>query len=481
MRTATMNLQEGRQRMAENISARRVEGDRLVESLVNRGGIGEGLKEAYGRDADRVRNLAFAIKHTEDHFRKLTESQISSAFSTTPENVMRVLRLGYLNTCRQDAFWETGLQTARDVFYSLEPAYAKTLRGATAGKVMYEDSSFRSVGESTVAVFAETPNATIKTFTIASIADAPIRPNTVLIDIGNAVSARDDGKGNIVGTDLAGGAITGTINYADGATSITFATAPAVGAALALEASISLEADDDLSVTQAVELKLRAIPFTLREYPIYGSFSKMTDLLLGTTVEVDAEEAYLRSMADELRKSLDFQAFRLGYRQALKNAGTAGPVVFNMTGAVGESETDRVQAISRYIGKAGNKMYSDLLRGGVSKIYGGPSAVDVLTMHDKWSDTGAMSANGIHKLGMLGNIDVFKTPTQIVPDNQLVCVYKNPDAPEDVFMAIGTLVPMHVTDKIELPNRNTEFGVASYGDIQIVNQRYAQLIQIDNL
>lgn len=481
MRTAMHNLNEAKQRMTEEVASRRREGDQLVESLVLRPGIGEGLREAYGRDADRVRNLAFAIKHTEDHFSRLSESQISSAFGTTPENVMRVLRLGYLNTCRQDAFWEVTMQTARDVFYHLEPIYGKTLRGATKGKVMYESDAWRSASEVEMVAVNETPNGTIKSFSTTAPADGlPVRPFTVGLYVNKARVGNDDGKGNIAGELIDGSAVTGTINYNTGVVALSFATAPATAAVVEVELGLSLEADSDLSITQSAELQLRATPFTLTEYPIYGEFSKMTELLLGTTVEVEAEEAYLRSMADELRKSLDFQAFRKGYGQALKNA-KGSPVEFSMKGAVGESEVDRVQAISRYIGKAGNKMYSDLLRGGVSKIYGGPSAVDVLTMHDKWSDTGAQTQNGIHKLGMLGNIDVFKTPTSIVPDDELVCVYKNPDAPEDVFMIIGTLVPMHVTDKIETANRNTSFGVASYGDVRIVNPNYAQIIKITDL
>lgn len=477
MRTAMNSLQEQKENMNEFIASRRAEGDRLVESLLGRKNLNtdNSLREAYDRAPDRVRNLAFIIRNTEDHFRKLGESQISTTFKTTPENVMRVLRLGYLNTCRQDAFWEVGLQTARDVFYNLKPTYGKTLRGATAGNAMFESPEWRSASESEIATVVEVPNGTIKTFTVASIANGPLQPWTVNVIRANAIVGRDDGKGGLAGDDF-----TGTINYDTGAVSITFGTAPAASTVIQVEAAISLEGDDDLSVTQSVQLTLEATPFVLREYPIYGSFSKKLELLIGTTIEVDAEDAYLRAMADELRKSLDMQAFRLGYRQALRNSA-GSPVIFDMQGAVGESESDRVQAVSRYIGKAGNKMYSQLLRGGVSKIYGGPSAVDVLTMHDKWSDAGAQTQNGIHKLGMLGQIDVFKTPVEIVPDNQMVCVYKNPDMPEDVFMILGTLVPMHVTDKLETADRNTTFGVASYGDVQIVNKNYAQLIQIDHL
>ena len=194
---------------------------------------------------------------------------------------------------------------------------------------------------------------------------------------------------------------------------------------------------------------------------------------------MDAQEAYLRAMADELRKTLDIQAFTLASRQAHANSG-ANPVVFNMQGAVGEAETNRIQVISRYIDKTGTKIYDNLFRGGVTVIFGGTTATGVLTGHNRWNDTGAQDANGIYKLGNLGEIPVFRVPSEVCPASDLVCVYKNRQLPEDVFLIIGTLLPLHVTDKLELPGRNTEFGVASYGDMQILNKGYAEILRIEN-
>ena len=172
---------------------------------------------------------------------------------------------------------------------------------------------------------------------------------------------------------------------------------------------------------------------------------------------MDAQEAYLRAMADELRKTLDIQAFTLASRQAHTNS--AGNVVeFNMQGAVGEAETNRIQIISRYIDKVGTRIYDKLFRGGVSVIFGGPLATGVLTGHNRWNDTGAQDANGIYKLGNIGDIPVFRVPTEVCPNEDLVCVYKNRQLPEDVFLIIGTLLPLHVTDKLEFPGLADLFG-----------------------
>ena len=482
MRTATRKLSEAqlREEQEKRIGERNRLGEHLVRGLIQRPYFGKGIEEAYAKHPDRVMNLAFAVKNVEEHLRDLSETQISSTLGTTPENILRVLRLGYLNTCRQDAFWEMGLATAHDIFFYLEPKYHKDLRGARAGDIMFESKSWRSASDEGEWESEESADGTAVTFSFqATAAELPLTPFTVKIHKGPGLVANDNGRGQISGQDSDGNAITGTVNYATGAGTVTFSVPPSAGMSVVMAGSIALEADTDLNITQRVDLTLRACPFTLREYPITASFSKKLELTLGTSYKVDAQEAYLRAMADELRKTLDIQAFTLASRQAHTNSA-ANTITFNMQGAVGESEMERIQVISRYLDKAGMKIYERLFRGGVSVIFGGPLATGVLTGHNRWNDTGAQDANGIYKLGNLGDIPVFRVPTEVCPDNDLVCVYKNRQLPEDVFLVIGTLLPLHVTDKLEFPGRNTEFGVASYGDMQILNRGYAEVLRIEN-
>jgi hypothetical protein len=470
-----------KEEQAKRFGERKRLGESLVHDLTKRPYFGKGIAEAYTKHPDRVINLAFAIKNVEEHLSDLTEAQISSTLGATPENILRVLRLGYLNTCRQDAFWEMGLATAHDIFFYLEPKYRKTLRGATAGEITYESKSWRSVSDEGEWTANEAATGSLKTFTFTPTAnEIPLTPYTIRIVVNGNLVASDNGKGVVSGADINGAAITGTVNYDTGAGSVTLTgAAPAASSVIAMAGSIALEKDNDLEITQSVDLSLRAVPFTLREYPITASFSKKLELTLGTSYKVDAQEAYLRAMADELRKTLDIQAFTLASRQAHRNSA-ASPVTFNMNGAVGEAETNRIQVITRYIDKVGVKIYNKLFRGGVSVIFGGPTATGVLTGHNRWNDTGAQDANGIYKLGNLGDIPVFRVPTEVCADTDLVCVYKNRQLPEDVFLMIGTLLPLHVTDKLELPGRNTEFGVASYGDMQILNRGYAEVLTIQN-
>jgi hypothetical protein len=278
MKTVMRNLSEAqlKEEQAKKLGERKRIGEGLVHSLAQRPYFGKGIVEAYNKYPDRVMNLAFAVKNVEEHLSELTETQITSTLGTTPENILRVLRLGYLNTCRQDAFWEMGLATAHDVFFYLEPKYKKTLRGANAGDVMYESKSWRSASDEGEWAANEAVDGTAVTFTFSpTAAEIPLTAYTVKIYAGYNLVANDNGKGIIAGVDINGGAITGTVNYATGVGSVTFATAPA--------ASTALEKDTDLTITQAVELALRGCHFTLREYPITASFSKNLELTLGTS------------------------------------------------------------------------------------------------------------------------------------------------------------------------------------------------------
>jgi len=482
MRTAMRKLSEAqiKEEQAKRLGERKKLGESLVRGLSRRPYFGKGIEEAYHKYPDRVMNLAFAVKNVEEHLSELTEAQISSTLGTTPENVLRVLRLGYLNTCRQDAFWEMGLATAHDVFFYLEPKYRKNLRGAAAGDIMFESKSWRSASDEGEWEAAKPADGTNLTFSFAATAaELPLTPFTIRIFKGRSLVANDNGRGSISGSDTDGTDIKGSVDYKTGAASVSFSAAPAAGMEVIMSGSIALEADTDLNITQSLDLVLRAVPFTLREYPITASFSKKLELTLGTSYKVDAQEAYLRAMADELRKTLDIQAFTLASRQAHTNSGNK-PITFNMQGAVGESEVDRIQVISRRLDMVGAKIYEKLFRGGVSVIFGGPLATGVLTGHNRWNDTGAQDANGIYRLGNVGDIPVFRVPTEVCPDEDLVCVYKNRQLPEDVFMIIGTLLPLHITDKLEFPGRDTQFGVASYGDMQILNKGYAEILRIEN-
>ena len=76
---------------------------------------------------------------------------------------------------------------------------------------------------------------------------------------------------------------------------------------------------------------------------------------------------------------------------------------------------------------------------------------------------------------------VFKVPSIVIPDNQLLCIWKNDENEADVSIAFGTLVPFFSTGIIQRKNFYKEAALATYGDWAILNKRYIGRIQIDNI
>jgi hypothetical protein len=63
------------------------------------------------------------------------------------------------------------------------------------------------------------------------------------------------------------------------------------------------------------------------------------------------------------------------------------------------------------------------LRGGVSRLCGGPSAVSYLKLaQGLWSPTGKQSARGAHQEGTFDSMPVFKVPSSIIPTDEILTV-----------------------------------------------------------
>jgi len=479
MRTA-MHEQQKIIESKKRLSERNQKAEELIEEWSKKPNIGENLIEAYDKNPAAIRNLAFVLKNQEKHLQSLTETQISNAFSTTPENVMRIVRLGYPNSVRGEIFLEWGMETARDSIYYLAPIYATSKRGSTADAVTHESTAYRyateieeesiGTGDDTTLVFTGDDSG--------KVSNPPLRPYTVKILVDNEFVATDNGSGTLTGT-LLDSSSTNTIDYDTGALTVTFTTAPTTGAAIVVQYFYDSEDSDQYTDLGEVELQLRDYLFRAKPYPLGVSWSKMTELLLGTTLDIDAEEALIRGAADELKKSLDFHGCRLGYRRALANSTVTFDADFASAGA--DSEMAHAQSITRKIDDAGDVIYAALNRGGVTKMYGNADAVNYLKLHSRFTSEGRQPKVGIYRVGSLDGMDIYKAPTAIVPAGKIVCVYRNEQVPEDVSIAFGSLVPLYQTMTLEYKNMYKETGLAYFGDYKVLQSNYLVLLNISNL
>lgn len=74
----------------EALNEKHARADRLIEKWARVPEIGSGLRAMESRKA---RNLAIMLEKQAKHMSRLTETQYSSAFAATPENMIRLVRL----------------------------------------------------------------------------------------------------------------------------------------------------------------------------------------------------------------------------------------------------------------------------------------------------------------------------------------------------------------------------------------------------
>jgi len=470
-------IEEKTQKLSERVDR----GNSLLETWSKKKNIGEGLMDLAASNPDKARGVAFVLENQKNHLKALTETEISTAFQTTPQNVIRIVRLGYPNSVRGEIFLEWPMETARDSIFYLKPVYTASSRGAVAGNTMYESAAYRYASELEEEALSGTVNGINKTFTGASAGNTavePVRYWTVKILHNDIIVAQDDGAGNITGTEL-DPAATNTINYTTGAVTINFVAAPLTGDTVTILYSVNTEVSTNYTQINQVSLTLTDYQFRANPWPLGISWSKMTELLLGTTLKIDAEEALIRGAADELKKSLDFQALELGYRRSLANSSVTFNADFAAAGA--DSEMAHAQSITRYIHNAGSQIYDAIQRGGVTKMYGGWQAMDYITNHYRFKEEGRQPSVGAFKIGSLDNIDLYKVPASIVPKNEIVCVWKNDLVPEDVSIAFGTLIPLYHTMTLEYKEAYKETGLYSFMDYKTLNGAYLVRLVLTNL
>jgi len=448
------------------MSERTAAADRLIEKWMKNESI-DSIRNLADSNVEKARALAFMLENQENHLASLTETQISNDFKTTPENVIRIIRLAWPNQVRGEIFYDWAMETARDSMYYLHPVTGKTLRGATAGGRILETAEYRYPTEVEIEAL-ELDSGAYK----ATAINAPLRPFTVKVLVDGVPMATDDGNGNVIGTG-----VSGTIDYESGAISVTFTTSPDVSSTVEFAYNYDSEVASNYDNIGSVELQLKDYQFRVKPKPLYVSWSKMTEILLGSTLGIDAEEALIRGVADEFKKSQDFQAASIGWGVAKGHAA----VTFNCQGATGEAEVDRMSAFSKAIKLAGSKIYDQLLRGGVTKMIAGPQAAAQLFIHPRFDAANKQPEVGIFRTGSIDGVDVYQAPSVIIPTDEILCVYKNEQVPEDVSIAFGTYIPLYRTQTLEYKEMYKESGLATFGDYKVLNPQYLQRIKLLNM
>ena len=469
------------------LAARRMNQDRLLERWV-RTDVGKGLDKLYASNPSRARNTAMAIQMQEAYmkakWRKLSEALTSANFTTTPETVLKIVRLGVANSCRGDIFTEYPLQSTDDAIYFIDATYEQSLRGATAGHNMYEKSNKYYAG-STFTIALGTCTGGELTYTIASTTYIPINPFTARILYTNTATGvtsyvgADNGANTMVGS-LLNSSGTNTINYATGACTVTFTANPAAGT-LALEYNYSLENSNNYTQVGTVGINVRKERFQAYPVPLGYNFSDMAAITLETTGLGDIHEMLLQFVGDQHSRARDFKA--IGFGRQVANGNTT--YTFNTDfAAAGEiSAKSHAQNLLPAIQNVGDAIYDSIQRGKINTIVAGSKALTYMKRHDLWK-TGVEGYEwGVFKAGKLDEISVFSCPADsaVIANDELILTFKNPTDSTNTDMSIVYGVLTEISAELRYPEFYTVGQLASIEDKKIVNSSYLRLMTLTNL
>jgi hypothetical protein len=272
---------------------------------------------------------------------------------------------------------------------------------------------------------------------------------------------------------------------ADGATGwAAVADAALASVTGGIKAFARFNSENDLTGEYLGEVELIMTDYQFRPRPLTlgVTWTKLTELVLDTSFGVSAEEMLLDAAGQEIKKALDFRAVHYAYGA---QAQMAGDQVVSFDAAAGNTGDDSyfhtAQLITQSIARIGDLQLNKLNRGGVSRIVGGPAAVTYLSLYKGFTTKGAQPKIGGHQVGEIDGIPVFKVPSSIIPDNELLTVWKNDQNEADVSIAFGTLLPFFSTGALQRKNLYQEAAVARFEDQQVLQPGYLGKIKINNI
>ena len=295
----------------------------------------------------------------------------------------------------------------------------------------------------------------------------------------------------LVGQKFAGATVVEAPRAADGATPVTLTiTLPeSVEAPESVNAYARFESEADYTGKNIGDVNLYMNVYELRprRTSVGVSWTKLAEITLDSTFNTQVDDLLLSSAADVIHGQLDLQAFKDAYAIARTN-----PEIYAVKFDAGystdtdgksgtkDSYTATANTFASAIEIAGAALYSDIHRGAINKLVVGVSVAPYLKLMAGFAPKGLQEPTGVYKIGELDGIEVYKAPIEVIPDNEVLCVFKNEKVENDVAMVFGTLVPF-VSNKLEYPTFFTRAGLASFGDKAVLNPKYLAIIEIENL
>lgn len=308
------------------------------------------------------------------------------------------------------------------------------------------------------------------TATISGVLAEKIRPNYVHIQAGETV-ATDDGKGNLFGTG-----VHGTINYATGAFSLTFGTAPASGVNVVANFASDFEQTSLPQINVEYDSKIvKAGTFGLQ-----ADVSILSQFVSKNRLNIDAQKLVVKVLTEQVLREIHNDAIA-----KIASAGAADPLKttqFTLTPPnQGISIQDHLNTFGLTLAKVQAKMAKASGKGDFKALIAGSSFCESLTVINEFKQVGTVTDDPTlfgTLGGKYGNIQVIRAPQlQGVDDSAAYSVYKGDDK-TNAAAIYCPYMPVTIAEGIPVPEKMLQrrTAIAAMATTEVVVPNYIQRI-----
>jgi len=270
-----------------------------------------------------------------------------------------------------------------------------------------------------------------------TLAGAPIRTQSVNIGVGNlALPNMDDGLGNVLGRGLSG-----TINHATGAVTISLASNPGAGKLIAVTYATDFEASQDIP---KIIFKLDTLSVNARVFALKDTIGLEQTYALRRRFGMISED----EVAKDLIAAINSEVMNTAVMQLAARA--VGNTTWTKAAPDGVSYLEHIQTFKHAITDAESVMLGNAGRGTINTMVAGRNAAGMISNLPGFVKISDGSTIGPHIFGTLDGTIVVRVPnTNVLNANTVLGIYKG-GSPFEAALVYAPYMPLVVTTA--LPN-----------------------------
>ncbi len=423
---------------------------------------------------ERVQNLMEAQRET------YGEAVVQASLGTLPKRVMDIVRIFYPNQIAAELVDIQPIDGKVGSIFTMTPRFVDSVAGVSAGdEIFRERPTYSNYASEEATEVVGTGDGTTTAFSDTA-STLPVRPSSVKVErytstgafLGRAV---DDGNGNLVGAG--DDALTsGTIDYATGALSIDYATAPATGVELRLV--YCYDTETNTAAIRAVEFDLQEQPVTAKIHPLNFRHSVAGSLTAQAHFAIDVQDTLAQLAATYIKVERDEKLVRL----INANATAVPSLNFDATHPSGYQRNAFYGEIELKLDEAESQIQAGLGRGGVDWVLCGRNAANIFKNVRDFQAVDVNSPIGPHVIGTMrnGTVTVIKVINDtVLGANDFIFGYKGYMA-GDAATILAEWIPVYFTPTFQSPQFQNETGVMSMYDMFVNNAGYYKKGSVTN-